>query len=61
MFISMDRRRKWDNGFGNAKKFAANLGEDGLKKLAELSCARIQESQTNLLAFNPKMSYVADD
>jgi hypothetical protein len=60
VFISMKSLAEVDNGFGNAKKFAAQLGEDGLKKLAELSAACIQESQTNLFAFNPKMSYVAD-
>lgn len=60
VFISMKSLTEVDNGFGNAKKFAAQLGEDGLKKLSELTAASVQESQSNLFAFNPKMSYVAD-
>jgi hypothetical protein len=32
-----------------------------MKKLAELSAAAIDSSQTNLFAFNPRMSYPADD
>ncbi len=60
VFISMKSLAEVDSGFGNAKKFAAQLGEDGMKKLAELSAACIQDSQSNLFAFNPKMSYVAD-
>jgi hypothetical protein len=32
-----------------------------MKKLNELSAAAIESSQTNLFAFNPRMSYVSDD
>jgi hypothetical protein len=39
----------------------AAMGEDGMKKLEELSAASIESSETNLFAFNPKMSYVSDD
>src|SRR5271157_4700079 len=59
VFISIKSLAEVDNGFGNAKKFAGQLGEDGLKKLSELTAASVQESQSNLFAFNPKMSYVA--
>jgi hypothetical protein len=40
------------------KKLADKLGKDGMKKLAELTAACIESEQTNLFAFNPKMSYV---
>ena len=60
VFVSMKSLAEVDNGFGNSKKFAAELGEDGMKKLAELTAACVQDSQSNLFAFNPKMSYVAD-
>ena len=60
VFIAMKSLAEVDNGFGNSKKFAAQLGEDGMKKLADLTAACVQESQSNLFAFNPKESYVAD-
>ena len=37
------------------------MGEEGMKKLRELTAATIESSQTNLFAFNPRMSYVGDD
>jgi hypothetical protein len=60
VFIAMKSLAEVDNGFGNGKKFAAQLGDDGMKKLAELTAACVQESQSNLFAFNPKESYVSD-
>jgi len=50
-----------DRGFLDSKQFQAAMGEDGMKKLAELVAAAIESSQHNLFAFNPRMSYVADD
>jgi hypothetical protein len=50
-----------DRGFLDAKQFQATLGEDGMKKLGELIAAAIESSQHNLFAFNPRMSYVADE
>jgi hypothetical protein len=50
-----------DQGFAQDKQFEAVLGEDGMKKLADLSAASIESSETNLFMFNPKMSYVAED
>ena len=50
-----------DKGFGDMKKFTAALGPDGMKKLSELAAACIESSQTNLFAFNPKLSYVSDE
>lgn len=50
-----------DRAFGEGKQFEAAMGEEGMKKLSELSAASIESSQTNLFAFNPRMSYVSDD
>ena len=45
----------------NNPKFMAAMGADGMKKLSELSASAIEESFTNLFAFSPKKSYVAED
>ena len=37
------------------------MGEDGMKKLRELTAATVESSQTNLFSFNPRMSYVGED
>jgi hypothetical protein len=50
-----------DHSFAEGKDFVAAMGEDGMKKLAELSAAAIESTQSNLFAFNPRMSYVSDD
>jgi len=50
-----------DKNFAADKEFEAALGEEGGKKLSELSAAAIESSQTNLFAINPRMSYPADD
>jgi hypothetical protein len=50
-----------DKNFADNKEFESAMGEEGMKKLNELSAAAIESSQTNLFAFNPRMSYVADD
>lgn len=50
-----------DQSFAQDKDFASAMGEDGMKKLDELSAASIESSETNLFMFNPKMSYVSDD
>lgn len=50
-----------DKRFATGKQFEAAMGEAGMKKLAELTAAAIESSQTNLFAFNPRMSYAAED
>lgn len=50
-----------DRGFANDKQFEEAVGEDGMKQLEELSATAIESSESNLYAFNPRMSYVADD
>lgn len=42
-------------------KFAAAMGEDGMKRLGELVSSSVETSQHQLFAFNPHMSYVADE
>jgi hypothetical protein len=61
VFNPMKSAAEIDRSFGQNKQFEAAMGEDGMKKLAELSAAAIESSQTNLFAFNPKMSYVSDE
>jgi hypothetical protein len=50
-----------DHLFAQNKQFDAAMGEDGMKQLGELMSASVQESETNLFAFNPRMSYVSDE
>jgi hypothetical protein len=60
VFNAMRSLAEVDSGFGDSKKFEAQLGEKGMKKLAELTAACVEDVQTNLFAFNPKMSYVSE-
>jgi hypothetical protein len=50
-----------DRAFLDGKQFQAAMGKDGMKKLDELVAVAIESSQHNLFAFNPSMSYVADE
>jgi hypothetical protein len=50
-----------DRSFMDSKQFVAAMGEDGMKKLDELAAVTIESSLHNLFAFNPRMSYVADE
>jgi hypothetical protein len=50
-----------DASMGDDKKVADAIGPEGMKKVRELSAACIDSEQTNLYAFNPKMSYPADE
>ena len=50
-----------DRSFEQSKQFQAALGEDGMKKLSEIYGATVESSQHQLFAFNPRMSYVADE
>jgi len=60
-FTAMKSASEIDQELGHGKDFEAALGADGMKRLAELSAASIQESQSNLFVFNPRMSYPADE
>ncbi len=61
IFNPMKSLAETDKGFAMDKEFEAAMGEEGMKKLNELSAAAIESSQTNLFAFNPRMSYPADE
>jgi len=60
-FTPMKSASEIDQEMGQGKDFEAAMGAEGMKKLAELSAASIQESQSNLFIFNPRMSYPSDD
>lgn len=61
IFNPMKSAAEIDKNFAAGKDFEAVMGEEGMKKLAALSAAAIESSQTNLFAFNPRMSYPADE
>jgi len=61
IFNPMKSATEIDKNFAAGKDFEAVMGEEGMKKLAALSAAAIESSQTNLFAFNPRMSYPADE
>lgn len=55
--IPMQSLSEVDQELANQKKFSEALGEEGMKKLAELSAACIDEASTQLFEMSPKMSY----
>ena len=61
VFNPMKSAEEIDKAFAQGKDFEAAMGEDGMKKLSDLTAAAIAMTQTNLFAFNPRMSYVSDD
>ena len=50
-----------DQSMGDSKKFADAVGEEGMKKVRELTAECIDSVQTNLFHLNPKMSYARDE
>jgi hypothetical protein len=61
IFNPMKSATEIDHGFALGKQFEETLGEDGMKKLRELTASTVESSQTNLFSFNPRMSYVGED
>ena len=61
VFTPMKSLAEVDKNFMANKEFETAMGEEGMKKLNELSAKAIEMSQTNLFAFNPRMSYPADE
>ena len=49
-----------DGKSAEGKKFAAAMGEDGMKKLGELLGAAVESSSTQLFAINPRQSYAPE-
>jgi hypothetical protein len=52
----MKSQAETDKGIVDSEKFAKELGEDGMKKVEELSAASIETTGTNLFEINPRMS-----
>lgn len=50
-----------DSDLSKEKDFSDALGNDGMKKLEELSASAIESSEAQLFAIDPRMSYVADE
>jgi len=50
-----------DQSMTEEKDFMAAMGEDGMKKLADLESSALVTTQANLFAFSPAMSYVPDE
>ena len=61
IFMPMKTLAEIDQSFADDKKFSDAMGEDGMKKLAELSASSIEAEQVNLFQFNPKMSYPQEE
>jgi hypothetical protein len=60
VFTPMKSLTEEDRSFADSKKFAAAMGESGMKKLEDLEASSIESRQDNLYTFNPKISYPAD-
>lgn len=50
-----------DSGMAEFNKFAGIIGPDGLKRIADLSAAALDDEQSNLFTFNPRESYPPDE
>jgi hypothetical protein len=61
VFSALKSASEIDHEFAEDKDFVAAMGEDGMKKLAELEASAMEPGQTNLFAFSPSMSYVSED
>src|SRR5260370_20665622 len=61
IFNPMKSAAEIDREASDLVKFTSAMGEDGMKKLNELTAATIDSSETNLFMFNPRMSYVLED
>jgi len=60
-FTTLKSAAEIDRAMDMDKQFMAAMGEDGMKKLEEISAAVIESSETQFFAFNPRMSYVRDE
>ena len=60
-FIPMKSGADMDRELTQGKEFVAAMGADGMKRLSELETTAVEENQTHLFAFNPRMSYPRDE
>jgi hypothetical protein len=42
------------------KGFASSMGDEQMQKIRELTASTIESMESNVVQFNPRMSYVAD-
>ncbi len=61
VFTPMKSLAEVDKSMMANKDFEAAMGEEGMKKLSEMSARAIESSGTNLFAINPRMSYPNDE
>ena len=61
VFIPRKSATEIDQSMMNEKQFVEAMGEDGMKKLADLESAAVEFTQTNLFQFSPAMSYPRDE
>jgi hypothetical protein len=61
VFNLMKSLAEVDAGMGDGKQFMSGMSDSEKKKLAELTAACVESSQTNLFVFNPKMSYPSEE
>jgi len=61
VFIPMKSLDEIDTGLANGRKVADAQGEENVKKLAKMSADGYLSVETNIYAFDPKMSYPAKD
>lgn len=61
VFTPLKSLAETDRMIAQEKQFVAAIGEEGMKKLRDLSAAAIESSETQLFQFAPKMSYPPDE
>jgi len=61
IFVPLKAAADIDHYFAEGKAFEDAMGENGMKRLAELTASAIESVETNLFVFSPNMSYVSDD
>jgi len=61
VIVPMKSASEIDKGFMQDKDFEAAMGEDGMRKLSELTAAALDSIESNLFLLNPRLSYVSDE
>jgi hypothetical protein len=61
VLIGRETLAELDRGSQDEAKFAAAMGDEGMKKLGELESSAIESSQHQIFQINPHMSYVSED
>jgi hypothetical protein len=61
VFNPMKSLAEVDTSMGDGKQFMSGMSDSEKKKLAELTAACVESVQTNLFAFNPRMSYPSEE